>query len=153
MSARLDFRFYPQSYLGGILCSLQVVMVLFLAHHVALAIHEEYLIMGLLVMHMLGLEVSIHDDGLGIFPSTMQVSLARQRMLGSLPGHILVYFQVQIHPLLGTTQAKQDQFPRSNHPRVMPKPIPFQKLENSPDHGHPKELSVLILLPHQALGM
>lgn len=47
----------------------EIVLVFLPAHHVTSAVHEGNLVVGTTVMHMLSLEVSVHDHRPSIFPA------------------------------------------------------------------------------------
>lgn len=57
------------NYLKGVVCLLQILLILQPSHHIAEAIHKPDLIIRLSLLHMFGLEVSIYYKSLAILPA------------------------------------------------------------------------------------
>ena len=54
-------------YLNGVICNLEICLVVRLSDHIPEAIHKPDLVIRALLLHMFSLEISIRDKCLGIF--------------------------------------------------------------------------------------
>ena len=60
-------------YLNEVICNLKMHLVVRSSDHISKAIHKPGLVAKALLLHMFGLEISIHNKYLGIFQAVREL--------------------------------------------------------------------------------